>query len=188
MDIDDWRLNFVSKVAEEAVLPWNGQKIEKGTVIKTVSVVQLDKKKFLTVPVPNATSMCLKVAYERFTEAQEIKNTSRIRTSIKKNQSFNSDKDAIDYAELMFESVIMAYTSIEAFANEYIPDDFETWKNKPGKIIAERKTKKEIERFDSTSTKLAELLPMIFDIKSPKGTRCWQDFVALKKFGIESFT
>ncbi|PMM74504.1 hypothetical protein BCT47_02930 [Vibrio splendidus] len=181
MDIEDWRLNLVSHITEDTILKWNNQKLKKGTVIKTVSVVQLNKKKLLTVPVPNATSMCLKVSYERFTQADSIRQTSGIRKSIKKNQTFKSDKDAIDYAEFMFESVIMAYTAIEAFANEHIPDDFETWEPKKNAIIAERKTKSDIERFDSTSNKLSIILPQVFDSQSPKGTKYWQDFVALKR-------
>ncbi len=178
MDKEDWRLNTIALVSEDTIL--QGRKIEKGTVIKTVSIVKLDKKKFLTVPVPNATSMCLKVSYERYLEAKQIKDSLGINRSIKCKHAFESDSNAIDYAELMFESVIMAYTAVEAFVNEYIPDDYETWEKRKKAGVLERKTKKEIERFDSTSRKLGVILPEIFGVKSPKSSRCWQDFMALE--------
>lgn len=176
----DWRINAVLELAQDAYVPWDGTVLKKGAVGNTTSTVKLSKKKYLNVPVPNATAICLKVSFECFKNAKEIRINNGFDKSIKKEVYFKSDKDAIDYIELMFESVIMAFTALEAFANEHIPDDFEIWENKNSKIIVERKGKQEIERFSSTMDKFDRLLPKVMDIDSPKGKKCWQDLRSLK--------
>jgi hypothetical protein len=177
----DWRINLVTTLTEDTVLPWNDQFIPKGTALTTVSVVSLNKKKHLNIPVPNATAICLKISHQRYNEAREIRENSRIDKSLKKTVTFNSDSDAICYIELMFESIIMAFTALEAFANEYIPEDYEIWEKKKNDIILEKKDKKDIERFSSTMDKFHRILPDVLGIDSPKGTKCWQNLVALKK-------
>lgn len=176
----DWRINAASETTKESILPWNGKVIPKGTVLTSVSVSKLSKKKILSIPVPNATALCLNISYERFKAAQELRVSSNIDKSIKKEVAFNSDKDAIDYVELVFESVIMAFTALEAFANEQIPNDFETWETRSSDVILEKKDNKEIERFSSTLDKFHRILPEILKVESPKGTKCWQDLKSLK--------
>ncbi len=44
--------------------------------------------------------------------------------SLQADVYFPSDKEAFDYIERMIEAIILAFTALEAFVNEAIPDDF----------------------------------------------------------------
>jgi hypothetical protein len=75
-------------------------------------------------------------------------------------------------------SVIFAYTALESFANEEIPDEFShpVEKNKCTEVYG----KTQIERFLSLGVKLGDILPVVFDLASPKGTKAWEDYSALE--------
>ena len=51
----DWRLKAWARVSERTKLP-DGSWVDKGDVCKVVSVVKLNKKKSLTIPVPETGS------------------------------------------------------------------------------------------------------------------------------------
>lgn len=180
IDEGDWRLHKTTHLAEEWVSPWTGIKAPKGTRITLVSVVQLTKKKLLTVPLPNATASMLNAATHAYDSARSLRISSEIDKTLKKDVSFHSEKDALDYIERMIEAIVLAFSAIEAFANESIPADFVYARNKSSEILLEAASKETIERHLSIDEKLTSVLPEILGCTSPKGTRCWQDYKQLK--------
>lgn len=116
-----------------------------------------------------------------------IRKKSIIDKSIKGEVAFENTKSAFDYMSLVIESVVMAYSSIEAFANEQISDDHEYWSNRKSKEILLCSEKKEIERFFPLDEKMTDVLPQILGVKTPKhGTsRVWQIHKKLKKMRDE---
>jgi len=178
---NDWRMRDVTFVGKDWHNPWTGKMVPEGTQITVVSIIPLSKKKQLTIAVPNATALCLNISKRSWQEAKEIRKASKIDAISKSKPSFNSHSDSFDYIEKVMESVVMAYTSLEAFANEIIPDDYEYACNRKSKVILEIMDKKEIERWKSLDEKLKTIIPEVLEITSPAGTACWQGYVNLKR-------
>jgi hypothetical protein len=181
MSDPDWRLKLNATISEDTTLPWNGHEVKKGDRIKLVSVVNLPKKKTLTLPVPSLTALYISNAEKAWSNYWKIRKSNKIDTSLKHDISFNSDKEAFDALENIATSVISAYTAIESFCNESIPEDHEYWHNNKSEIILEKSDKNKIERNFSTTIKLNDILPSIYDVENPKGkSPVWVSYKALK--------
>lgn len=178
---DDWRLKINLTVTENTTLPWNGTEIKSGDKVKLVSLVNLPKKKVLTLPVPSLTALYLSNSAKAWDKYWEIRTNSKIDSSLKKDVYFSSESEAFDALELIATSVISAFTAIESFCNESIPEDHEYWHNRNSEIIVEKSNKQGIERHFTTETKLNEVLPRIYGKESPKGkSPVWGSYKALK--------
>ena len=77
-------------------------------------------------------------------------------------------------------AIVFAYTALESFANESIPDDHIFRKSRDDGKCIEEYTKEQAEIL-SLDTKLDHVLPSIFGIKSPKGTHTWNRYKLIKK-------
>ena len=180
IDKVDWRLQTVTHLAEDWFNPWLGSIVPRGTRITTVGVVKLSKKKQLTIPIPNATAVMLSASAKAYESAWSLRRDSEIDMTLKNEVSFKSETLALDYIERMIEAIVLAYSAIEAFANESIPNDFVYAKHKHSEIVLEAISKEKIERYISTDEKLISVLPEVLNCASPKGTHCWQNYKQLK--------
>ncbi len=178
---DDWRLDATARLAEDWANPWSGQIVPKGSRLTVSSVIQLTKKKQLTIPLPNATALLLNSSDIAFTAARAIREASGIDKSLQAETSFRSDKDAFDYIERMIEAVVLAFTALEAFVNETIPDDFVYARHARSEVVLEAAHKSTIERHIPIDEKLTSVLPEVLKCTSPKGSRCWQAYKQLKE-------
>lgn len=177
---DDWRLHATGRLAEDWVNPWFDQTVTKGSRLTVSSVIQLTKKKQLTIPLPNATALLLNASANAYAAAREIRDVNGIDRSLRPASSFQSDKDAFDYIERMIESIVLAFTALEAFVNEIIPESFVYARNVRSDVILEAANKSAIERYVPIDEKLTSVLPEVLHCKSPKGSRCWQPYKQLK--------
>lgn len=177
---DDWRQHIRVELAQDWTSPWTGQTSPKGSRLNLISVVQLTKKKELSLPVGNATALLLNASARAYNTARAIREASEIDRSLKGSVSFACEADGFDYLERMIEAIVLAFTSIEAFANECIREDF-TYPitRKDGEI--EIAAKPEIERRVSLDEKLAVVLPGVLACSSPKGSRCWEGYKQLNR-------
>ncbi|MBP3997848.1 hypothetical protein [Pseudomonas koreensis] len=176
----DWRLQSYTYLAEDWVSPWSGVLSPRGTRITVSSVIQLTKKKQLTIPLPNATALLLNSSTLAFVEARKIRERSGIDKTLHAEVSFPSDAEAFDYLESMIKSVILAFTALEAFVNETIPVDFFYARYQRSEIVMEAASKETIERHTPLDEKLTKVLPEILQCPSPKGGRSWQGYRQLK--------
>lgn len=182
MDEEDWRLKLAVMVAEEAVLPWNGHKISKGDRAKLVSIVDLPNKRALTIPVPNLTALYISQSEKAWASYWGLRTENKIDSSIKSEVVFSNDEIAFDALEQIAVSVISAYTAIEAFCNDSMPEGHEYWHQRKSDVIIEKSDKKAIERFFSVEKKLNEILPEIYSVGSPKGkSPVWESYKILKE-------
>ena len=182
MDDVDWRLKVTTTVAEETILPWDGQKVSKGARLKLVSVVDLPEKKRLTLPVPDLTALYISNSEKSWSEYWALRKESKIDSSLKSDVIFKDDQIAFDALEKIATSVISAYTAIESFCNDSIPESHECWHSKRSEIILEKSGKKEIERYFSMERKLNEILPSIYEVEAPKGkSPVWVSYKKLKE-------
>jgi len=178
---DDWRLKTTTRLSDDWTCPWTGQLVPKGSRVTVSSVIQLSKKKQLTIPLPNATALLLDSSANAFAAASAIRTSNSIDKPHAYQVSFQSDKEAFDYLERMIEAIVLAFTALEAFVNETIPENFEYVHNDRSDIILEIKNKPNIERYVSIDEKLTSVMPEILKCTSPKGSRSWQDYRQLKK-------
>jgi len=154
---------------------------KEGSQITLVSVVPLSKNKVVTIALPNATALFLNMSARAWKEAKLLRENSGIDRSRKSQQTFRTYGDAFDYLERVMEAVVTAFSGLEAFVNESIPDDFRYETHRKSKIVLEVMNKTDIERYLSLDEKLASVLPKAVNTKSPKGSRCWSGFRELKK-------
>jgi hypothetical protein len=178
---DDWRLNMNLWLDQDWENPWTRQLVPKGTRINVSSIIQLTKRKRLTIPLPNATALLLNASATAFNLAKTIRDESGIDKSIRTELNFLNDKDAFDYIERMMESIVLAFTAFEAFVNETIPSDFVYSRHVHSEIILETADKTKIERYVPIDEKVTVILPEVLGCSSPKGSRCWQAYRQLKE-------
>ena len=179
-DTNDWRKKTFGYLAEDTYIPHSAKIHAKGTQVTVICEIALSKKKRLTIDLPNASALCLSSSVKMWEQAEKIREEAKIDKTRLNKVNFPSDKSSYDYLECVMSSVIMAFTSIEVFVNETIPQDYiYTKKEKEG---GEKKyTKKEIERSISIDDKLTNILPNIFRCQSPKGIGKWADYVQLRR-------
>ncbi|WP_036242894.1 hypothetical protein [Methylobacter luteus] len=166
---NDWRMQDVHFSGKDWTSPWTGQVVPKGSQITFRSITQLTKEKQLCIALPNATALCLSSSMRAWKEAQEIRKKANIDSSIKEQVTFNTTSESFDYIERVMESIVMAFTALEAFVNENIPDDYEYHIHRKSEIILEVMDKKAIERWLSLDEKLSVVLPEAISVDSPKG-------------------
>lgn len=86
-----------------------------------------------------------------------------------------------DFFELMLGQIIFSYSALEAFANIKIPDDFIYRSKRSDKKFIEEYDKDQAERYVSLDAKLDKILPQVFKVKTPSGTKLWDNYQYLKK-------
>jgi hypothetical protein len=177
---NDWRMQDVGFISEDTFVSSINQVVQKGSQITRRSMAKLNKNKFVSIVLPNATALCLSSSKRSWNDAQRIRKISNIDGSIKQEVEFATTADSFDYIERVMESIIMAFTALEAFVNENIPDDYEYHSNKKNTIILEIMDKQAIERWLSLDEKLSVVLPASRNVESPKGKKCWQGYRDLK--------
>lgn len=179
-DSDDWRLHAVARLAKDWNNPWSGKTVPKGSRLTVSSIIQLTKKKRLTIPLPNASALLLNASANAFFAARLLREQSEIDKTLHTEISFKSDKEAFDYLERMIEAIVLAFTALEAFVNESVPNEFIYARHDRSDIVLEAVSKAKIERHISIDEKLTSVLPEVLNCQSPKGSRCWQSYKQLK--------
>ncbi len=179
-DKGDWRIQTTAHLAEDWVSPWSGLKSPKGARLTVVSIIQFTKKKRLTIPIPNASAVMLNASTKAYKNAQILRLVSEIDKTLKSEVYFHSDEDALDYIERMIEAIVLAFSAIEAFANESIPTDYVYERFSKSKSGLEIVDKEDIERHVPLDEKLTIVLPKVLGCQSPKSSRCWENYKLLK--------
>ncbi|MBD1862183.1 MULTISPECIES: hypothetical protein [Trichocoleus] len=170
----DWRCHIVVRLTAPATLPGSNTSLPVGAIGKGVAEIDY-KANRVAFPIPNATALFLNLSRRHYEAARVAAQTF----SSGPDSHFLADEDVFSYLEEIMASVVFAYTALEAFANEEIPDDFVY--TIPKSKCSEVYNKVQIERSLSLRTKLGDILPAISGMSSPKGTKVWHDFVALEE-------
>jgi hypothetical protein len=128
---------------------------------------------------PNAVALFLNQSHNAFIQAMRIHPLLDGRQT--PGSRLELDARVYDYLELIMTSIIFAYTAIEAFSNEEIPDDYylEQQRKRDGIFVVYEK--KSIERKVTLNEKLARVLPETTQRRSPKGLKVWDDYVTLRR-------
>jgi hypothetical protein len=181
MDDIDWRTKVTVTVTADSRLP-SGQIAIAGSLLTVVTIIDIPKKKKLTLPLPDVTALYISQSKKMWDQYSDLRNQSKIDRTTQKEIAFVSDAAAFNAVEYIAASTIMAYSAIESFCNDSIPCEHEYWHNRNSQLILERSTKETIERRFSTAEKLNDILPAIHGVASPKGNSpVWTSFLELKE-------
>ena len=167
----DWRYQIVVRLAKESNLFGKDKILPAGAVGKGVGIVDY-KSGTVAFGIPNATALFLNLAKRHYDEAFNIAQHFLSGTSL-------VDDDSFSFLENIMASIVFSYTSLEAFANEEIPESFVYIKNSKGRKMKYNKSK--IERSISLGEKIENILPKILKVSSPKGNKVWDDFINLQE-------
>lgn len=86
-----------------------------------------------------------------------------------------------DFFELMIAQIVFSFSAIESFANIMIPKDYVHRQKRSDKKYIEEYDKDQIERYLNLDNKLDKLLPNILKVKSPNGSKIWDNYQKHKK-------
>ena len=138
-------------------------------------------KSNISIAAPNEISLSLNISKK----ARE--NSTRLRTELTHKLDsvgeslFNDEASlAYDFLEETQKAIIFSYKAIESFCNEAIPDDY-IYRKTNSRGIEEHYRKEQIERWITTSEKVSEILPSVFNCASPKGEKFWSNFKNLER-------
>jgi hypothetical protein len=175
----------IATLAGNQTSPNTGISREQSGVVIAAGAIKYDAERVLSFPLPNVTAMCLDVAYTTWMESQyflrgekflEFPKPFTPETTIR----LTEDEIFFDLLQKRMIAIVFAYTALESFANESIPDHFIFRSKRRDKKCTEEYTKEQAEML-SLDIKLEEVLPIIFNLRSPKGDKIWHRYIFLKK-------
>ncbi len=172
----DWRYRAATTLAKDWKSPYTGILHKKGTPVTAATYIKHGEKR-IHIGDPSAPALFLSLSY-KFHEQALKKHPFLIDWPISNKK--DPTIETYDYLELIMASIIFAYTAIEAFANEELPEDFiYEEKTKSGLFIVHNK--EWIERNVSLDEKLTILIPKVTNKPSPKGSKIWENYVHLRR-------
>jgi len=171
----DWRLQAATWVVKDARL-LGGLEVKKGDpLVKYIETSH--KKDYYGFGVLNPTSLFLNSSYLCYKEAEKKFNTMPYKL-VKGVKQINDYGHMAVFYELIFTSVVLAFTALEAFANEYIPDNYIYERTRKG--LKEKLNKVEIERNVSLDEKLSHILTKTMNVKFSNQSTRWNKYKILK--------
>jgi hypothetical protein len=173
------------RVLRPLVIAAEKQKKMISLIHNEIYIIDETKINFAT---PNNISVCLNISNKHYDLAKEVfkKELKPKLTGKKKIINFNGSENSLlyDYFENLQISLIFVYTAVEAFANVAIPDSF-TYEKRNNKNVKEIWEKESIERWLSTTEKIAEIVPSVLKLQSPKSEKFWTNFKKLEEIRNE---
>jgi hypothetical protein len=170
----DWRINNLTWTTAPFTPPGSSTAVPSGAAVTQAAIIHRGKER-IGITIPNATALLLNLSKMSHLQAEQLINKC---LSSKDNFGHLPDSDVFAFYEQMMASIVFAYTSLESFVNEELPDEYIH-------IVVDKRytqhyNKEQIERHLNLDTKLGDVLPCALKIKSPKGTKIWDDFKKLK--------
>ncbi len=173
----DWRYRVVTTLAEDFKSPYTGILHKKGAPVSVTTFVKHGKKR-ISIGDPSAPALFLSQSHKAYQQAIGI---HPFVSESSHAEGGDSSPRVYDYLELIMASIVFAYSAIEAFVNEEIPESFTYEIERPTSGILVPLQKESIERKVSLDEKLATALPEAKGFPSPKGLKIWEDYVHLRK-------
>jgi|SRR6266704_546713 len=157
----------------------------QGGAMIAAGKTQYDAEHVLSFPLPNVTAMCLDVAYTTWVESQHFLQDEKFLRFFKPVMPegtviLTEDNIFFDLLQRRMIAIVFAYTALESFANESIPDHFIFRRISGQKKFTEEYTKEQVERL-SLEIKSFEVLPLIFKLPTPKGRATGERYKSLEK-------
>jgi hypothetical protein len=180
LEAEDWRIQSIIDAPKKSVLidgSWNAE-----PVILSLSAVGEYKGFRVGFSLPSAPALFLNLSYKSHLNASEFLDNAISKARFCEKSAVEGSLPAssvYDYLELIMASLVFAYTALESFANEQIPEAHVYHVRE--KHFTRSYDRGQIERSISLDIKLATILPEVLSVSSPKGTSLWQDYKRLNE-------
>lgn len=171
-------------------LSFEEEKVEGSMVSQIIDDVKIGKNK-LEYCMPNSVGILLSIAKKSNEQAHKYfkEHFEEINQSDSKEDKIKMLKkkstEVCDYIELVQSAIVFSYTSLEAFSNLSIPENYFYIQKVKNKGIDERYDKEAIEKWISLTTKLNGILSEIYKTKKLQETSIWSYFSKLEKLRHE---
>lgn len=130
---------------------------------------------------PSAPALFLHLAHTAYMKIKDVDPLRYFDEHPAPQGRYPDDSKALfDFFEQAISHVVFAFTALEAFANEVIPEGHVYTRPDDKKGITVTYQKEEIERNVSLDEKLQTVLPPIHSVPPPKGTQVWERFKQIK--------
>jgi hypothetical protein len=151
-----------------------------GTGLASIATSEKLKENVVSFGLPSGPALFLHLAHRAYLKVKDIDSLSLFD---RHDQGIwpNDQSQLFDFLENSISHSVFAFTALEAFANESIPNDFKyTFR---AEKTGEEKVyiKDEIERKINLDEKLHIILPNIYNVPSPKGKKVWGHYKEIKK-------
>ncbi|MGA9779257.1 MAG: hypothetical protein WBS33_13385 [Verrucomicrobiia bacterium] len=170
----DWRIHNLTWTTAPFTNPGTSTVVAAGSAVTQAALIQHGKQQ-VGISIPNATALFLNLSHRHREEAEYW-----VGKGIAKGGKSNHlpDNESFTFYEHIMASVVFAYSSLEAFVNEDVPDSFVY-------AMADKKctrnfNKEQIERSLNLDTKLGDVLPQVLKIATPKGGKAWTEYDKLQ--------
>lgn len=175
----DWRFEAVTSLKKEWKSPFTGKTAYKGDITYKITGLKYNKGN-ITFPSIDTVALFLNLSKINYDHAKQLYRNLPIKNLKKLNQNIGNDSKIVNFYESIFSSIIFAFTSVEAFTNYNIPEDYIYKYEEKGQTKTYNKSK--IERYVNIEDKLLNILPDLFNKKLTKQQKCWHKFKKLKNF------
>ncbi|WP_131535514.1 hypothetical protein [Pedobacter nototheniae] len=139
-------------------------------------------KKTVHFCLPSSPALFLNLAYKAKMELEVIDmKQCLLELADAGNSPPKTHKILFDFLELMLAQAIFSFTALECFANTSIPSNYVFRTKRADKKFIEEYDSEQIERNLTLDVKFDKILPNIFEVKSPSGTKLWEIYQQLKK-------
>ena len=185
LDKVDFRYQAVTTLAEDFKSPYTGIVHKQGTIVCYSAITQYSKKTTITFPIPNVSAMYLDLSSKYFKDShKELLKIENLENRIGESVKIKDIPAFFDLLEKRIASIILAYTALEVFANQTIPDNYIYYKERQDNKCKEIYSKEQIEHWIPLDEKLSDVLPKVLTIESPKNKKSsniWDKYKKLKK-------
>ena len=178
----EWRLAAIDTLAKDFHSS-SGTIFPEGTPVIQNSIIPFDGC-HLGFGLPNMTALYLNFSHKQFIESEVYLKSQFYKAynpKTPKNTYPESDEKIFDYLEKRSAAIIFAFSALETFANQLIPNDFIFEFERKDQRCSEKYKKDQIERNLPLDIKLNDVLPIIMNVPSPKGKTIWNKYLVLKK-------
>jgi hypothetical protein len=179
----DWRLAWHSTLAKDS----SDGRYKAGALAVKMTLSKNRRGDHVGFQQPSAAAMALSIAHSAASLAMELQQRLEYGandTDGSQGASVNvaSTSSLFNYFEQCMVAVTFSFQALEAYGNSVIAqkvEDTYPFSRKRGEVI--ELTAIELERQASTEQKLAEILPKLLNVSSPRGKTVWQNFKLLKE-------
>lgn len=182
---EDYRFQALTTLANDWVSPFTNEKHLAGTSVMLTAILKKGAGTF-NFGVPNMTALFIDFSYKLWEKSTKYLHETSFDEMPSKHVHEKTayplvHANLFDFMEERMGAIVFAYSALEAFANEYIPDDYIYEKERKDGKCMEKYNKEQIEISLNLDIKLGEILPKIFDLKTPKGKTIWNKYTKLKQ-------
>jgi hypothetical protein len=182
--LGDWRIQAASRLAHDLPAAYPGGPSHKaGAAVVLLTNSSTSGNPNLGFQTPSATALVLSTGFRAAEKAALLWSQIEYRSVPTPNGLGSAVKNVsvlFDYFEEALAAANSSFQAIEAFSNATIARLLKGTIAVPRREGNQEMDAEQIERWLSTSEKIAIILPALLKIRSTKGSREWHSFVRLK--------